>query len=160
MFIFIKHGDNQQFLANTNCPIILLLHYICHKVGLPKTDTIDLCDTMGTMQLFFLKKTLGEYANKFLIARNTYYVCRVEHGLPGTGLENVYRAFVPLLKNPEPELIDALHTQCDLLQRSQMKMLRKQAAKKATPIRSSVKLPSKSSGCSDEQGTTRSLRPK
>ena len=41
---------------------------------------------MGTMQLFFLMKALGDYANKFLTARNTYYVCRVEHVAPGSGL--------------------------------------------------------------------------
>lgn len=41
---------------------------------------------MGTMQMFFLKKTLGDYANKFLTARDTYYVCRVEYGLAGSGL--------------------------------------------------------------------------
>ncbi|TKC37510.1 hypothetical protein EI555_005127, partial [Monodon monoceros] len=136
---------NQQFLANTNCSVLLLLHYVHHEVGVPKTDTIDLCDAMGTMQLFFLKKTLGDYANKFLTARNTYYVCRVERGLAGTVFENVYRAFVPLLKNPEPKLIDALHTQCDLLRRGQIKMLRRQEAKKVAPsessVKSSVKLP-------------------
>ncbi|XP_065757369.1 uncharacterized protein CXorf65 homolog [Phocoena phocoena] len=156
MFIFIKHGDNQQFLANTNCSVLLLLHYVHHEVGVPKTDTIDLCDAMGTMQLFFLKKTLGDYANKFLTARNTYYVCRVERGLAGTVFENVYRAFVPLLKNPEPKLIDALHTQCDLLRRGQMKMLRRQEAKKVAPSESSVKSSSKSSGHSDRERTTRS----
>ncbi|KAB0401307.1 hypothetical protein E2I00_017288 [Balaenoptera physalus] len=160
MFIFIKHGDNQQFLANTNCSVLLLLHYVRHELpqlpfGLPP-DIIDLCDAMGTMQLFFLTKTLGDYANKFLTARNTYYVCRVEHEAPGTGLKNAYRAFVPLLKNPEPKIIDALHTQRDLLQRGQVELFRSQEAKKVAPIESSVKLPSKSSRRSDEVGTTRS----
>ncbi|KAM9667501.1 uncharacterized protein CXorf65 homolog isoform 1-T1 [Dama dama] len=141
MFIFIKHGDNQQFLANINCSVLLLLHYARRKVGLPKTDTIDLCDETGTMKLFFLMKTPGDYANKFLTARNTYYVCKVERGAPGTRLENAYKAFVPLLKNPEPELVDALRTQCDLLERSRVKMLRIQEAKKVVPVDSSVNLP-------------------
>ncbi|XP_006903509.1 PREDICTED: uncharacterized protein CXorf65 homolog, partial [Elephantulus edwardii] len=105
MFIVIKYGDNQQFLVNTNCSVLLLLHYTRDKVGLSKTDTIDLCDEMGTMKLLFLMKTPGDYASKFLTARNTYYICRVERGAPGTRLENAYRAFVPLLKNPEPELL-------------------------------------------------------
>ncbi|XP_036696968.1 uncharacterized protein CXorf65 homolog [Balaenoptera musculus] len=156
MFIFIKHGDNQQFLANTNCSVLLLLHYVRHEVGLPDTDTIDLCDAMGTMQLFFLMKTLGDYANKFLTARNTYYVCRVEHKAPGTGLKNAYRAFVPLLKDPEPKIIDALRTQRDLLLRGQIEQFGSQEAKRVAPIESSVKLPSKLSRCSDEVGTTRS----
>ncbi|KAB1253048.1 uncharacterized protein Cadr_000003180 [Camelus dromedarius] len=117
MFIFIKHGekghitlshlfsDDQQFLANTNCSVFLLLLYTRRKLGLPKRDTIDLCDETGTMKLLFLMKTPGEYANKFLTARSTYYVCRVKFGPPGTRFEKIYRAFVPLLKNPEPELI-------------------------------------------------------
>ncbi|KAM7225540.1 hypothetical protein CapIbe_023517 [Capra ibex] len=140
MFIFIKHGDNQQFLANANCSVLLLLHYARRKVGLPKTETIDLCDETGTMKLFFLMKTPGDYASKFLTARNTYYVCKVERGAPGTRVESAYKAFVPLLKNPEPELIDALRTQCDLLERSRVKMLRIQEAKKVIPIESSVNL--------------------
>ncbi|XP_004777270.2 uncharacterized protein CXorf65 homolog isoform X1 [Mustela lutreola] len=155
MFIFIKHGDNQQFLVNTNCSVLLLLHYTRSKVGLPKTDTIDLCDETGTMKLLFLTKTPGDYASKFLTARNTYYICKVERGAPGTRLENAYRAFVPLLKNPEPELIDALRTQCDILERSRVKLLRSQEAKKVVPIESSMNLPSKSTGRSDEEGPTR-----
>ncbi|KAM8895722.1 uncharacterized protein CXorf65 homolog isoform 1-T1 [Lycaon pictus] len=112
MFIFIKHGD-----------------------------TIDLCDETGTMKLLFLMKTPGDYASKFLTARSTYYICKVERGAPGTRLENAYKAFVPLLKNPEPELIDALRTQCDLLERNRVKLLRSQEAKKVVPIESSVNLP-------------------
>ncbi|XP_062038881.1 uncharacterized protein CXorf65 homolog [Lepus europaeus] len=170
MFIFIKYGDDQHFLANTNCSVLLLLHYARRKLGLYKRDTIDLCDESGTMKLFFLLKTPGEYASKFLTARNTYYVCRVERGTPGTRLENSYKAFVPLLKNPEPELLDALRTQCDLLERSRLKILRTQEAKKIVPIESVVNLPgkatksstsalsqqrSKVAGRSDEEGSTR-----
>ncbi|TEA30541.1 hypothetical protein DBR06_SOUSAS29810008, partial [Sousa chinensis] len=158
-------SDNQQFLANTNCSVLLLLQYVRHEVGVPKTDIIDLCDAMGTMQMFFLKKTLGDYANKFLTARDTYYVCRVEYGLAGTVLQNVYRAFVPLLKNPDPKLIDALHTQCDLLRRGQIKMLRRQEAKKPSLqgplslLTDPILFQSKSSGRSDGGGTTRSGPP-
>ncbi|XP_077000903.1 uncharacterized protein CXorf65 homolog isoform X1 [Tamandua tetradactyla] len=141
MFIYIKHGDNQQFLVNTNCSVLLLLHYTRSKMGLSKTDTIDLCDEAGTMKMFFLMKTPGDYASKFLTARSTYYVCRVDRGAPGTRFENAYRAFVPLLKNPEPELIDTLRTQCDLLERNRIKMLRSQEVKKVVPIESSVNLP-------------------
>ncbi|XP_048653107.1 uncharacterized protein CXorf65 homolog isoform X3 [Marmota marmota marmota] len=118
--------------------------------GLPP-DTIDLCDESGTMKLLFLMKTPGEYASKFLTARDIYYVCKVERGAPGTKLENAYRAFVPLLKNPEPELLDALRTQCDFMERSRVKMLRTLEAKKVTPIESTVNLPSKS-GRSEEDG--------
>uniref|UniRef100_A0A8C4MCE5 Chromosome X open reading frame 65 n=1 Tax=Equus asinus asinus TaxID=83772 RepID=A0A8C4MCE5_EQUAS len=141
MFIFIKHGDNQQFLVNTNCSVLLLLHYIRNKMKLSKKDTIDLCDEEGTMKFFFLLKTPGDYASKFLTVRNTYYVCRVERGPPGTRLGNAYKAFVPLLKNPEPELIGALRTQCDELERSRIKMLKSQEAKKVVTIEPSAKVP-------------------
>ncbi|XP_016006311.1 uncharacterized protein CXorf65 homolog isoform X2 [Rousettus aegyptiacus] len=151
MFIFIKHGDNQHFLVNTNCTVLVLLHYIRGKLGLAKTDTIDLCDETGNMKLFFLMKTPGEYASKFLTARSTYHVCRVTRGAPGTRLENAYLAFVPFLKNPGHEMLDALRTQCDMLERNRVKMLRiQEAAKKVVPVESSVNLPAKPSGKSDE----------
>uniref|UniRef100_A0A671DL43 Chromosome X open reading frame 65 n=1 Tax=Rhinolophus ferrumequinum TaxID=59479 RepID=A0A671DL43_RHIFE len=145
MFAYIKHGDNQQFLINMNCCVFQLLYYIRNKVGLPKTDTIDLCDESGTMKLFFLMKPPGEYAIKFLTARNTYYICRVKRGSPGTRLQNAYLAFVPLLKTPTPELIDALRSQCDMLEKSRLKTLKMQeAAQKVASAESSMKLPSKS----------------
>ncbi|PNJ42622.1 CXorf65 isoform 4 [Pongo abelii] len=55
--------------------------------------------------LFLMKPNHAEYASKYLTARSTYYICKVERGPPGTRLENAYRAFVPLLKNPEPRLL-------------------------------------------------------
>ncbi|ELK15656.1 Cytokine receptor common gamma chain [Pteropus alecto] len=39
MFAFIKHGDNQQFLINTNCTVHVLLLYIRGKLGLAKTGS-------------------------------------------------------------------------------------------------------------------------
>ncbi|XP_069319030.1 uncharacterized protein CXorf65 homolog [Eulemur rufifrons] len=155
MFIFINHGDNQQFLVNTNCSVRRLLCYVRSKVGLPKRDTVDLCDETGTMKMLFMTKTPGEYASKFLTTRSTYYVCKVERGGPGPRLQNAYRAFVPLLKNPEPELLEALRTQCEALERNRLKMLRIQEAKKAVPIKSAVAVPSKSSGRSDGDTPTR-----
>ncbi|XP_045326905.1 uncharacterized protein CXorf65 homolog isoform X1 [Leopardus geoffroyi] len=152
MFIFITHGDNQQFLANINCSVLLLMHYTRRKVGLPKTDTIDLCDKTGTMKMFFVMKTPGDYASKFLTARSTYYVCKVERGARGTRLENAYKAFVPLLKNPEPELIENLRSQCGVMEKNRLKMLKIQEAKKVVAIESTANAPSKSTGRSDEEG--------
>ncbi|XP_050998171.1 uncharacterized protein CXorf65 homolog [Acomys russatus] len=163
MFIFIKHGDNQEFLVNTNCSVLLLLHYIKKKMGLRKTDTIDLCDESGTLKLFFLSKTPGDYASKFLTVRNTYYVCKVERGAPGTRIENAYKAIVPLLKNPEPELVDSLRTQCDFLERSRIKMLRTLEAKRLAAIESSVNLSAraqKGSGAQQSPGPSSQLKSK
>ncbi|XP_063102114.1 uncharacterized protein CXorf65 homolog isoform X1 [Cavia porcellus] len=147
MFIVIKYGDNQQFLVNTNCSVLLLMHYIRSKVGLHKRDIIDLCDESGTLKMFFMTKIHGEYASKFLTARNTYYVCKVERGAPGTRIENSYRAIVPLLKNPEPELVDVLRTQCDILERNRVKMLKILEAKKVAAIESTVNLPVRALKC-------------
>ncbi|XP_010606226.1 uncharacterized protein CXorf65 homolog [Fukomys damarensis] len=145
MFIFIKHGDNQQFLVNTNCSVLLLMHYTRSKVGLNKQDIIDLCDESGTMKMFFMMKTPGEYASKFLTPRETYYVCKVLHGPPGTGIANSYRAIVPLLKNPEPQLVGALRTQCEILERNRVKMLKMTLeAKRIASMKSTVSLRSKS----------------
>ncbi|XP_026909434.1 uncharacterized protein CXorf65 homolog isoform X2 [Acinonyx jubatus] len=129
MFIFITHGDNQQFLANINCSVLLLMHYTRRKVGLPKTDTIDLCNETGTMKMFFVMKTPGDYASKFLTARSTYYVCKVERG----AREN-------------------LHSQCDVMEKNRLKMLKIQEAKKVVAIESTANAPSKSTGRSDEEG--------
>uniref|UniRef100_A0A8C2V084 Chromosome X open reading frame 65 n=1 Tax=Chinchilla lanigera TaxID=34839 RepID=A0A8C2V084_CHILA len=153
MFVFIKHGDNQQFLLNINCSVLLLMHYTRAKVGLRKRDIIDLCDEAGILKMFFMLKTPGEYASKFLTARNTYYVCKVERGAPGTRIENSYRAIVPLLKNPEPEVLDALRTQCEILERNRVKTLKIIEAKRVTTIESTVNLPVRSkSGRSDDHG--------
>lgn len=68
------------------------------------------------MKLFFLMKKPGDYANKYLTARNTYYVCRVIRGKPGRGLEAFPRDrarpsggivdFVLKIGHPQPGLID------------------------------------------------------
>ncbi|XP_063136511.1 uncharacterized protein CXorf65 homolog isoform X2 [Rattus norvegicus] len=99
MFIIIKHGDNQEFLVNTNCSVLLLLHYTRKKMGLRKT---------------------------------------------GTRIENSYKAIVPLLKHPEPELVESLRTQCEFLERSRIKMLRTLEAKRLAAMESSVNLPARS----------------
>ncbi|XP_056665442.1 uncharacterized protein CXorf65 homolog isoform X2 [Monodelphis domestica] len=152
MFICIRHGDNQQFLANTNCSVLLLLHYVRSKVGL-RDPVIDLCDESGTLKLLFLVKFPGEPATKFLQARNIYYICKVERGPPGSRNENAYRAFVPLLKEPEQDLLDALKSQCDYLEKSRIKMLRGQDNKKIAPIDSYMTIPSKTTGRMGTAGT-------
>nr|XP_044999461.1 uncharacterized protein CXorf65 homolog [Jaculus jaculus] len=139
MFIIIKHADNQEFLVNTNCTIQILLHYIRTKTRLRKTDIIHLCDESGTLKLFFLLKTLGDYACKFLTAGITYYVCKVERGAPGKEikLEHPYKAIVPLLKNATFELLDSLCTQCEFLERSRIKLLRALEAKRLAVLEAS-----------------------
>ncbi|KAM9127245.1 uncharacterized protein CXorf65 homolog [Pangshura tecta] len=149
MFICVKHGENQQFLANTCCSVLLLLHYLRSKVGLRRTEAIDLCDEQGTLKLLFLVKLPSDSASKFLSPRGTYYVCRVERGAPGTKQENAYRAFTPILKDPEPELLaaptgplsaDALRTQCEFLEKSRLKLLKAQDGKKIQTMESLISI--------------------
>nr|XP_032650841.1 uncharacterized protein CXorf65 homolog [Chelonoidis abingdonii] len=132
--------ENQQFLANTCCSVLLLLHYLRSKVGLRRTETIDLCDEQGTLKLLFLVKLPSDSASKFLSPRGTYYVCRVERGAPGTKQENAYRGFTPILKDPEPELLDALHTQCEFLEKSRLKLLKAQDGKKIQTMESLISI--------------------
>uniref|UniRef100_A0A8C5S7W8 Chromosome X open reading frame 65 n=1 Tax=Laticauda laticaudata TaxID=8630 RepID=A0A8C5S7W8_LATLA len=130
MFIVIKHGDNRQFLANINCSVLLLTHYLRDKVGLHRTDSIDLCEENGTLKLIFLVKFPEDNASKFLTARGTYYVCKVERGTTGTKNEHSYRAFHPLIKSPPQDLLDSLRNQCEYLEKSRLKMLKNQDGKK------------------------------
>ncbi|XP_067405769.1 uncharacterized protein CXorf65 homolog [Emydura macquarii macquarii] len=140
MFICVKHGENQQFLANTCCSVLLLLHYLRSKVGLRRTEPIDLCDELGTLKLLFLVKLASDSASKFLSPRGIYYVCRVARGAPGTKQENSYRAFTPILKDPEPELLDALRTQCEFLEKSRLKLLKAQDGKKIQTMESLISI--------------------
>lgn len=47
------------------------------------SDSIDLCEENGTLKLIFLVKFPEDNASKFLTARGTYYVCKVERGATG-----------------------------------------------------------------------------
>ncbi|XP_039210785.1 uncharacterized protein CXorf65 homolog isoform X1 [Crotalus tigris] len=123
-------SDNRQFLANINCSILLLTHYLRDKVGLHRTDSIDLCEENGTLKLIFLVKFPEDNASKFLTARGTYYICKVERGTTGTKNEHSYRAFQPLIKSPPQDLLDSLRNQCEFLEKSRLKMLKNQDGKK------------------------------
>ncbi|XP_061455009.1 uncharacterized protein CXorf65 homolog [Rhineura floridana] len=136
MFICIKYGDNRQFLANINCSVLLLMHYLRDKVGLQRTDPIDLCEENGTLKLLFLVKFPEDNASKFLTPRGTYYICKVERGAPGTKHENSYRAFHPIIKYPPLDLLDSLRNQCDFLEKSRLKILKSQDGKKPPTMES------------------------
>ncbi|XP_059589111.1 uncharacterized protein CXorf65 homolog, partial [Alligator mississippiensis] len=127
-------ADRRQFLANTDCPVPLLLQYVRARLGLPPAEPIDLCDELGALKLLFLPKAPGDRAAKFLAPRGTYHVCRLQRGAPGTKQETSYRAFVPLLKDPEPELLEALRAQCELLEKNRLKLSRGPDGKRAAPL--------------------------
>ncbi|XP_067160512.1 uncharacterized protein CXorf65 homolog [Apteryx mantelli] len=124
MFICVRHGNNQRFLANTDCPVQLLLPYLRRKAGVPAGAVLDLCDPLGIPKLLFQAKLQSERASKFFPAPGTYYVCRVEFGAPGTQQEHAYQALVPLLKDPSPELTEALRQHCEHQHRIRLQTLR------------------------------------
>ncbi|KTG35031.1 hypothetical protein cypCar_00003405 [Cyprinus carpio] len=41
MFIYIKHGDNNQFLVNTNCPIVVFMKYIKTRLGFAESEYLQ-----------------------------------------------------------------------------------------------------------------------
>uniref|UniRef100_A0ABM5EWC0 Uncharacterized protein CXorf65 homolog n=1 Tax=Pogona vitticeps TaxID=103695 RepID=A0ABM5EWC0_9SAUR len=134
--LLLSFADNRQFLANINCSVLLLMHYLRDKVGLQRTDPIDLCEENGTLKLLFLVKFPEDPASKFLTPRGTYYICKVERGAAGTKHENSYRAFLPIFKHPPMELLESLRNQCDFLEKSRLKMLKSQDGKKPPTMES------------------------
>ncbi|KAK6480268.1 hypothetical protein HHUSO_G17938, partial [Huso huso] len=109
--------DNQQFLANTNCPLILLLQYLKHKLELPKADLIDLCDEKGILKLLFLYRTPLESASRLLYTRGTYIVCRVNQNKADRG----YTSITPILTSPETEMQELLQAQVENLEKARLK---------------------------------------
>nr|XP_015207053.1 PREDICTED: uncharacterized protein CXorf65 homolog isoform X1 [Lepisosteus oculatus] len=122
MFICIKHGDNEQFLANTNCPLVLLLQYVRNRLGLPQTALIDLCDDRGSLKLLFLCRQPQESASRLLAPRATLAVCAVHRN----SRDGSYGSISPLLASPEPPLLEALQTQRDSLEKARLRQLRSQ----------------------------------
>ncbi|KAJ8407172.1 hypothetical protein AAFF_G00288480 [Aldrovandia affinis] len=120
MFIYLKHGDNKQFLVNTNCPLILLLEHIKAKVGLSKTELVDLCDESGALKLLFLSQQPLEYARLQLTPRCSFTVCSVYR----SRTDGAYVSISPLLANPDPALLETLQTQTDSLEKARLRQLR------------------------------------
>ncbi|XP_042336224.1 uncharacterized protein CXorf65 homolog isoform X2 [Sceloporus undulatus] len=132
-------------------------------------DPIDLCEENGTLKLLFLVKFPEESATKYLTPRGSYYICKVEHGAPGTKHENGYRAFFPIYKHPPSELLESLRNQCDFLEKSRLRLLKSQDARKPPTMESllscmaNLQTVGKSSGKAgvslssglDEEGTPR-----
>uniref|UniRef100_A0A8C0GS47 Chromosome X open reading frame 65 n=1 Tax=Chelonoidis abingdonii TaxID=106734 RepID=A0A8C0GS47_CHEAB len=146
MFICVKHGENQQFLANTCCSVLLLLHYLRSKVGLRRTETIDLCDEQGTLKLLFLVKLPSDSASKFLSPRGTYYVCRVERGAPGARSPAAGEIRLKLLKAQDGKKIQTME--------SLISIVPSQTSVSSMPLACSA-----GSGAADEEGAPRKAGP-
>ncbi|CAB1325414.1 unnamed protein product [Coregonus sp. 'balchen'] len=127
MFIYIKHGDNDQFLANTNCPVVLLLQYMRAKMGLLETELVDLCDDHGALKLLFLSQQPQESASRLLSPRCSLTFSIVNRN-PKDG---AYVSITPLVANPDPALLESLQTQTDSLERARLRQLRSQKDRRA-----------------------------
>nr|XP_040137930.1 uncharacterized protein CXorf65 homolog isoform X4 [Ictidomys tridecemlineatus] len=102
----------------SRCYITLAVKWGCVKqlsrllCGLPP-DTIDLCDESGTMKLLFLMKTPGEYASKFLTARDTYYVYALR-----TQCDFMERSRVKMLRTLEAKKVTPIESTMNLPSKS------------------------------------------
>nr|XP_014348632.1 PREDICTED: uncharacterized protein CXorf65 homolog isoform X2 [Latimeria chalumnae] len=123
MFVTIIHTDNQQFLANANCPIVLFLYYLRTKLDLPPTEVIDVCDDKGSLKLLWLKNS-QDNASKLLSARGTYYICQVER----SAADNGFRYIKPLLTDPSQDILDVLYIQCECLEKTRQRFMHQRAA--------------------------------
>ncbi|KAL2077169.1 hypothetical protein ACEWY4_026673 [Coilia grayii] len=142
MFVYIKHGDGEQFLTNTNCPVMLLLQHVRAKLGLPESDLVDLCDERGVLKLLFLLQQPQESASRQLTSRSTYTVCSINRQSDGA-----YVSVTPHVVNPDPSLLEALQTQTDNLEKARLKYLRALEDK-----RSSVETPSQAQATPQGKG--------
>ncbi|KAJ8015654.1 hypothetical protein DPEC_G00028360 [Dallia pectoralis] len=125
MFVYIKHADNEQFLANTNCPVFLLLQYMRTKMGLPDEELVDLCDDNWDLKLLFQQPR--ECARELLPPRSTLTICIVNRN-PEDG---AYVSISPLVTNPDPALLESMQTQTGSLESARLRQLRAQEERRA-----------------------------
>ncbi|XP_050984333.1 uncharacterized protein CXorf65 homolog [Labeo rohita] len=127
MFIYIKHGDNNQFLVNTNCPTVLLMKYIKVRLGLAESELIDLCDERGVLKFLFLPQNSQESARGLLKAKESFIVCIIKRTSDGA-----YTSVTSLLSSVDSALLETLQTQIDNLEKTRLKQLHIVEARTAT----------------------------
>ncbi|KAL0974178.1 hypothetical protein UPYG_G00216630 [Umbra pygmaea] len=120
MFIYVKHGDDEQFLANINCPVVVLLQYMRTKMGLPDTELVDLCDDLGALKLLFQSRQPLDCANSLLSPRRCFTFCVVNRN----AIDGAYVSVTPLVANPDTALLETLQTQLDSLESARLKQFR------------------------------------
>ncbi|XP_016301996.1 uncharacterized protein CXorf65 homolog [Sinocyclocheilus anshuiensis] len=118
MFIYIKHGDNNQFLVNTNCPTVVLMECIKTRLGLAESELIDLCDERGVLKFLFLPQNSQESARGLLKVKESFIVCIIKRSSDGA-----YNSVTSLLSGVDPAIIETLQTQIDNLEKTRLKQL-------------------------------------
>ncbi|XP_018589247.1 uncharacterized protein CXorf65 homolog [Scleropages formosus] len=127
MFMYVKHGDNEQFLVNTNCPVGTVLQYVRGKLRVSEADLLDLCDEFGSLKLLFLDRQAQESATRRLPPRSSSIACAVTRAKDGA-----YSSIIPLLGKPDPALLGTLQAQADSLERARLMRLRTQKDRRTT----------------------------
>ncbi|XP_059378304.1 uncharacterized protein CXorf65 homolog [Carassius carassius] len=127
MFIYIKHGNNNQFLVNTNCPIVVLMKYIKTRLGLAESELIDLCDERGVLKFLFQLQNPQESARGLLKAKESFTVCIIKRTSDGA-----YTSVTSLLSSVDSALIESLQTQINNLEKTRLKQLHIVEARVAT----------------------------
>ncbi|XP_051716088.1 uncharacterized protein CXorf65 homolog [Ctenopharyngodon idella] len=118
MFIYIKHGDNDQFLVNPNCPVVVLMQHIKTRLQLAESELIDLCDERGMLKFLFLPQNSRESACGLLKARESFIVCVIERMSDGA-----YTSVTSLLSSVQSAVLETLQTQIDNLEKTRLKQL-------------------------------------
>ncbi|XP_043112396.1 uncharacterized protein CXorf65 homolog [Puntigrus tetrazona] len=118
MFIYIKHGDNNQFLVNTSCPTVVLMEYIKTRLGLAESELVDLCDERGLLKFLFLPQNSQESARGLLKAKESFIVCIIQRTSDGA-----YNSVTSLLSGADSAVIETLQTQIEHLEKTRLKQL-------------------------------------
>ncbi|XP_016101217.1 uncharacterized protein CXorf65 homolog [Sinocyclocheilus grahami] len=146
MFIYIKHGDNNQFLVNTNCPIVVLMKYMKTRLGLAESGMYSSLegilhasgyvdnqkayrpgDEPGVMKFLFLLQNSQESARGLLKAKESFIVCIIRRTS-----DWAYTSVTSLLCSVDSALIESLQTQIDNLEKTRLKQLHIVEARMAT----------------------------
>ncbi|KAK7141441.1 hypothetical protein R3I93_015553 [Phoxinus phoxinus] len=129
MFIYIKHGDNDQFLVNANCTVVVLMQYMKTRLRLAESELIDLCDERGVLKFLFMPQNSQESACGLLKPRESFIACIIKRTSDGA-----YTSVTSLLPSVHSALIETLQTQIDNLEKTRLKQLHVVEALMATSM--------------------------
>uniref|UniRef100_UPI00398E717D uncharacterized protein CXorf65 homolog n=1 Tax=Pristiophorus japonicus TaxID=55135 RepID=UPI00398E717D len=106
MFIYIKYGDGQHFLANPNCSLINFMKYMEEKLNIQHPDTADLYDEQMNLKFLYRIKDPLENIENLFEPRGIYYACKIKRKQS----DNSFKSIFPLEDNPSEELLGTVTT--------------------------------------------------
>ena len=75
MFVFVKHGEDEEFMVNVNCKVVNLLLYI-KKISKTDENDLELCDLSGEVK--HLQENRDLYAHNVLKEKEKYVLLKFE----------------------------------------------------------------------------------